>query len=148
MQSNFKFRTIVSSVLPTYPAAPFATLYTRLFHLVFFVIFKLPSTIHIEFGYMFIYLSCSLDCFLCSGFLFPPPPNFQFYLDYLIHSRINSKLTEYVVKLSALDPRVYILAYDFDLYSVLILFNASLYKRMLLLFNIIVLGYNIINALI
>ena len=81
-------------------------------------------------------------------FIPPPPPNFQFYLDYLIHSRINSKLTEYVVTLSALDPRVYILAYDFDLYSVLILFNASLYKRMLLLFNIIVLGYNINNALI
>ena len=60
--------------------------------------------------------------------LFIPPKflNFQFFLDYLIHSRINSKFYQYVLTLSALDPRVYILAYDFDLYSVLVLLNASL----------------------
>ena len=36
-----------------------------------------------------------------------------------------------VFTLSALDPRVDILAYHLDLHSVLVLFNASLYKRMI-----------------
>ena len=66
------------------------------------------------------FLICS-DLFISPKFLI-----FQFYLDFLIHSRINSKLYQYVFTLSALDPRVYILAYDFDLHSVLVLLNASL----------------------
>ena len=113
-------------------------------HLVLFVIFKLPSEILVEFGYMSIlpstilvefgYMSiCSLGLFslLWHGlFILPKFLNFHFYLDYLIHSRIKSKLNQYVFTLSALDPSVYILAYDFDLHSVLVLFNASLYKRM------------------
>ena len=59
--------------------------------------------------------------------LFIPPKflnNFQFYLDSLIYSRINSrinsKLYQYVLKLYVLGSRVYILAYDFDLHSVLV----------------------------
>ena len=76
-------------------------------------------------------------------FILPKFPTFQFYLDDLIYSRINSKLNQYVFTLSALDHRVYIFAYDFDLDSVLVLFNASLYKRMLLFFNIIVSVYDI-----
>ena len=46
------------------------------------------------------------------------------------------RVNQYVFTLSALDPRVYILAYDFDLFSVPVHFNASLYKRMLLFFSI------------
>ena len=73
------------------------------------------------------------------GLCIPPKYlNFRFYLDYLIHSRINLKLYPYVFTLSALDPRVYIFAYDFDLHSVLVHFKASLYKRIRLFFNIII----------
>ena len=77
--------------------------------------------------------------------LFIPPKflNFQFYLDYLIHSRIKSKNYQYVFTLSALDVRVYILAYDFNLHSVLVHLKCFPYKRMILFFNSIVSVYDI-----
>ena len=124
MQTNFKLRTIVLTSFLFY--SRITTLYTCLFHLVFFVIFKLPSTILTDFGYMSIDLSCSLRLFPllwllhCTPFFPKTFLNFQVYLDYLIHSRIKSKLNQYAFTISALDPRVYMFAYDFDLHSVLV----------------------------
>ena len=48
-----------------------------------------------------------------------------FGLSYSFIHESNRK-NQYVFTLSALAPKVYILAYDFDLHSVLVLFNASL----------------------
>ena len=67
MQTNFTLRTIVLTFFSfslTHPVAPFTTLCTYLCHLVFCVIFKPPSTILIDFGYMSMDLSCSLGLFL------------------------------------------------------------------------------------
>ena len=87
--------------------------------------------ISIKFGRSFDHYQIRFSIFIPPKFL-----NFQVYLEYLIHSRIKSKLNQYVFTLTALDPRVYILAYDFDLFSVPVHFNASLYKRMVLFFSI------------
>ena len=53
----------------------------------------------------------------------------MFFAQYTIYHVRTEMRQSLVFTLSALDPRVDILAYDFDLHSVLVLFNASLYKQ-------------------